>query len=286
MSTLRSTVSACPFSSNAITTTPAPYARTRRACSRNGSSPSFSESELTTPFPWTHLSPASSTDQRELSITIGIRATSGSVAMRFRKVVIARSPSSRSASLVTSRRFAPPRTCSSATSTAAWQSPPSTSRRKRAERAVDARDERLGMLDREPERLDGLAGEVAPALVDGGEGEPERQLRRDVPRGDDRGLRVQGVEDGLDQEKVDPTVAQRLHLVRVGLRHLVEGRRAVGGVVHPRRQRERDVERPDRACDEARAAGLCFPLVGGRAPEPRPGGVHLLHDVGIEAVVR
>ncbi len=64
---------------------------------------------------------------------IGIRATSGSVAIRFRNVVIARSPSSRSASMLTSSRFAPPRTCSSATSTACCQSPLSTSPRKRAE---------------------------------------------------------------------------------------------------------------------------------------------------------
>ena len=35
------------------------------------------------------MSPASSTDQRELSTMIGSRATSGSVATRFRNVVIA-----------------------------------------------------------------------------------------------------------------------------------------------------------------------------------------------------
>ena len=35
--------------------------------------------------------------------------------------------------MFTSRMFAPPRTCSSATSTAPWKSPASTSRRKRAE---------------------------------------------------------------------------------------------------------------------------------------------------------
>src|SRR5712691_9901484 len=57
-----------------------------RACSRNASSPSFRLIELTTPFPWRHLSPASKTDQRELSTMIGMRATSGSVASRFRKV--------------------------------------------------------------------------------------------------------------------------------------------------------------------------------------------------------
>ena len=58
--------------------------------------------------------------KRELSTMIGIRATSGSVAIRFRNVVIASTASSRSASMFTSRRFAPPRTCSSATSTARW----------------------------------------------------------------------------------------------------------------------------------------------------------------------
>ena len=92
----------------------------RPACSRNGSSPSLRLIELTTPLPCTHLSPASSTLHRELSIITGMRATSGSVAIRFRNVVIACSPSSRSASMLTSSRLAPPRTWSSATFTAAW----------------------------------------------------------------------------------------------------------------------------------------------------------------------
>ena len=91
-----------------------------RACSRNGSSPSLRLIELTTPLPCTHASPASSTLHRELSTMIGMRATSGSVAIRFRNVVIACTLSSRSASMLTSNRFAPPRTWSSATSTAAW----------------------------------------------------------------------------------------------------------------------------------------------------------------------
>ena len=56
-----------------------------RACSRNGSSPSLSEIELTIPLPWRHSSPAASTDQRELSTMIGSRAASGSVARRLRK---------------------------------------------------------------------------------------------------------------------------------------------------------------------------------------------------------
>ena len=60
-------------------------AANRRACSRNASSPSLREIELTTPFPWRHFSPASSTDQRELSTMIGRRATSGSVATQVQE---------------------------------------------------------------------------------------------------------------------------------------------------------------------------------------------------------
>ena len=59
---------------------------------------------------------------------IGTFAISGSVATRFRKVVIAASPSIRSASMLTSIRFAPLSTCWRATSTAAWKSPDSISR--------------------------------------------------------------------------------------------------------------------------------------------------------------
>ncbi len=81
ISTFRSIVSACPRSSNAITTTPAPYRRMVRAFSRKSSSPSFMLMEFTTALPWTHASPASSTDHFELSITMGRRAISGSVAM-------------------------------------------------------------------------------------------------------------------------------------------------------------------------------------------------------------
>ena len=41
----------------------------------------FGDEELTIDFPCTHFSPASSTDHFELSIMIGSRAISGSVAM-------------------------------------------------------------------------------------------------------------------------------------------------------------------------------------------------------------
>ena len=48
----------------------------------------------------------------------GTRATSGSVAIRLRNVVMACSLSSMPSSMLTSRMFAPPRTWSRATSTA------------------------------------------------------------------------------------------------------------------------------------------------------------------------
>ena len=80
---------------------------------------------------------------------------------------------------------------------------------RRAERAVDADDERLRVLDRDPERLDGLRGEVPATAVDRREREPERQLGRGVLRGEDRGLAVERVEDGLDEEQVDAAVAER-----------------------------------------------------------------------------
>ena len=76
-------------------------------------------------------------------------------------------------------------------------------------------------------------------------------------------------------------------LVRVRVAHLVEGDRAVRRVVDARRERERDVERADRAGDEPRPVGrLRRPRVGRAPREPRALEVHLAHDVGAERVVR
>ena len=155
-----------------------------------------------------------------------------------------------------------------------------------AERAVDADDEGLGVLDRDPERVRRLSGEVAPALVDRREGQPERELRHRFAGSDDRRLRVERVEDRLDQEQVDAAVSQGAHLLLVGRLHLREGHGAVGGVVDLRRERERHVERTDRARDEARPLGrLRRPAVGGGAREPRALEAHLRRGA-LERVVR
>jgi hypothetical protein len=151
----------------------------------------------------------------------------------------------------------------------------------RAERAVDADDQRVRVLDRRPERIDRLPGEVAAAPVDGGEGEPERQLGRDVDRRGDRRLRIERVEDRLDQQQVDAALLQRPDLVRVRLAHLVERRGAVRRVVDARRERERDVERADRARDEPVRR-----LVGDAARDARALEIHLPDDIRVEGVVR
>ena len=73
-----------------------------------------------------------------------------------------------------------------------------------------------------------------------------------------------------------PPSTSAAHLLGVGVLHLVEGVRAERRVVDLRAERERHVQRPDRAGDEAVARGL--------ARDPRAGDVHLVDGV-LEPVV-
>ena len=150
----------------------------------------------------------------------------------------------------------------------------------RPERAVDADDQRARVLDGHPEGLRGLPGEIPAAPVDGREREPERQVGRDVGGRHDRRLRVQRVEDRLDEEQVGTALRERGDLLGVALADLVERDRAEARVVDLRRDRERDVERPDRPRDEAGPVGRPRrPLVGCLAREPRPGTAHVRGEV-------
>ena len=155
----------------------------------------------------------------------------------------------------------------------------------RAEGAVDADDQRLGMLDRGPESLDRLARERPTATVDDRDGDPERDLDalllQDVARGHDRCLRVQRVEDCLDEEEVDAAIDEGADLLRVGLTHLVEGDAPEGRVIDLRGERECLVQRPDRAGDEPRPA---VSLVGGLSREPGALDVHVVDRI-LEPVV-
>ena len=148
-----------------------------------------------------------------------------------------------------------------------------------AERAVDPDDERLRVLDRGPEGLDRLPGQRSPAQVHDRDREPQRQVRRDLAGGRDRGLRVERVEDRLDQQQVDAALGQGRDLLRVRGLHLIEGDRAEGRVVHPRRERQRHIERTHRARDETTAG-----FVRGLPGEPRARQVHV-PDSRLEAVV-
>src|SRR5206468_1721265 len=71
-------------------------------------------------------------------------------------------------------------------------------------------------------RLEVLPGKVASAAVDDGDRNEERELRRDLLDRGDRCLAVERVEDGLDEEQVDPAFLQTAHRLRVTVAKLVE----------------------------------------------------------------
>ena len=82
------------------------------------------------------------------------------------------------------------------------------------ERAIEADDERIRVRHRVPERFHRLAREGASAPVDDGPRDPDRQplasrLEHFI-EGEQRRLRVEGVEDGLDQDQVRAAVDQRV----------------------------------------------------------------------------
>ncbi len=72
--------------------------------------------------------------------------------------------------------------------------------------------------------------------------------------GVERGLGVQRVEDGLDQQDIDAAFEQAARLFGIGRLQIVEGDRAEAGIVHVGRDRGGAVGRPERTGDEARAA--------------------------------
>ena len=84
----------------------------------------------------------------------------------------------------------------------------------RPERAVEPDDERPRMPDRVPERLQGLAGQRSSRGVDDRAADDERHvlaalLQHRADR-EDRRLRVERVEDRLDEEEVGAAVEQAL----------------------------------------------------------------------------
>ena len=105
-------VSACPFSSNAITITAAPKSLTIFAWLKNSSSPFFKEIEFTIGFPWILFKPVSITSHIEESIIIGLDDISGSAAISLKKYSISFWLSSKPSSKFISMIWAPFSTCS------------------------------------------------------------------------------------------------------------------------------------------------------------------------------
>jgi hypothetical protein len=92
------------------------------------SSPSLSDSELTTGLPWMQRRAASMTGHLLESTMNGTRAMSGSEAIRLTKRTMAASLSSMPSSMLTSMIWAPLSTCSRATLNACSYSPSRISR--------------------------------------------------------------------------------------------------------------------------------------------------------------
>ncbi len=146
------------------------------------------------------------------------------------------------------------------------------------------------MAQRVVEGLRGLAGQCAARLVGDRAGDHDRQAQavfvEDLLAREYGCLRVEGVEDRLDEEEVDPAGDQAARRLRVGLHQPAEVDVAKPRVVHVRREARRAVRGTEHAGDEARLLRRPpRPPVGALAREPGRGLVELA-DECLHAVVR
>ena len=157
----------------------------------------------------------------------------------------------------------------------------------RAERAVEADDERPDVAHAVPERLGGLARQRAAAGVGDRARDPDRPatalLLEERLEREDRRLGVERVEDGLDQQQVRAPVDQAAGLLEVGRDQLVEADVAGSGVVDVGRDRGRLVRGAERPGHPARALGRR--VLVGSLPGERGGGPVELVALPLEPVV-
>ena len=116
-----------------------------------------------------------------------------------------------------------------------------------AGRAVDPDPQRLPGLDHHSHGLDALSAERRARGLDGG-GNGDRQAGRGVRAGDERGLDVEGILAGLDQEHVGAALGEPLGLDCIRFHELRER--------DPAGERERLRGRSHRAGDEAGPRGV------------------------------
>ena len=123
----------------------------------------------------------------------------------------------------------------------------------RAERAVEPDDERIGVADAVPERLDGLARQGPARGVDDRPGDDQRHplaglVEQRLDRGDRR-LGVERVEDRLDQQDVRAALEQAGRRFAIGDLELLPGDAAGGRIADVRAHRGGPVGRAERARD-------------------------------------
>ena len=118
----------------------------------------------------------------------------------------------------------------------------------RAQRAVKAEGERIGVAQRVIERLGGLARQRAARGVGDRAGDHNGQL--DAERvelrlhGEDRGLGVKRIEDRFDKNEIRAAFDQRARGFAVSLHQLIKSNITEGRVVNIRRNRRCTVSRP------------------------------------------
>ncbi len=133
-----------------------------------------------------------------------------------------------------------------------------------------------------------LAGQRAAGKVGDRAGDHDRQpdplLGEYLFRREDRRLGVQRVEDGLDQDDVGAAVDQAAQLLAIGEPEIIEGCRAIAGIVDVGRDGRGPVGRPERAGDEAALAVFLLRPDRGAAHEPGAVAVEFVDRV-LHAVV-
>ncbi len=126
----------------------------------------------------------------------------------------------------------------------------------RAQRAVEADGQRLGVAQGIPERLGGLAGQRTAGSVGDRAGDHDRHahlvLLEMALDGEQCGLGVQCVEDGLDHQDIRAAIQQAAHGLGVAFHQLVEGNVTRAGIVHVRRDGGCFSGRAEHARNEAR----------------------------------
>ena len=153
----------------------------------------------------------------------------------------------------------------------------------RAERAVEADRERLGVGERVPKGLRRLARQRAAREIGDCARDHDREHGPNFVEGVlervKRRLGVQCVEDRLDQQNVGAAVDQAKRRLAVSGAQIIEAHGAKAGIGDVRRDRRRAIGRPDRPRDEALGTCLFSNLVAGRSREPRALEVELVSQI-------